>query len=1168
VEIQIEALRKAIEAQEELRPALGDAIVDETIAALREKIEALSPASTQERKLVTCLFCDVVGSTKMAASRDPEEVLGIIDSALQLMNEAVQDYGGTISRYTGDGVLALFGAPQAIEQHAERAIRAGLAIQEQMAGYAGEVEAGHGLAGFRVRVGINSGYVVAGRIAGGLGEYTVIGDAINVASRLEAAAPPGGILIGQSTYRLARAAEIFEVEAQEAVVVKEGDAPIAAYKVTGISAGRNQVGGALAQATLIGREGELERLKEGLRATLDGKGLQINSVVGPAGSGKTRLGQEFRVWVKQRYPEAQIWLGRAFSYEQGTPFWLAGDLLRSAMAIDESDSARRRRTKLEKSVEQAGGLGVDNLHGLAAILAVDYENDSLAGLPDQSRRRAIFDAFAAYCGRQADINPLILILEDGHWIDDPSQDLLDHLIKSSAIATLFMLILSRPESQIIARQRYVWNELNHGRYTEIILRELSREQTGQLLNSLLDTDRVPDWLVSAVAERAQGNPFFVEEIVNTLIADGILHLEEGTWRMSGNEARFQVPGTVQEVLAARIDRLDPGTKSVLQHAAIIGRTFWQRLLADMLQSDVEQRLERLSELAFIHRLGRATLINDWEWSFRHVLVQEVAYESVLKETRRRIHGRVGDWLAGNGTDRSEQLAPTLARHYTLGERWEDAIRYLVIAGDRSRALFALDEALRFYDQAQALIADHPDSTTPDVSLDIGLKQGEARGQRGEFERAVVDLAGALELARQTGQGKREQEILVTMGMIYRRTDDYENALPLLREALAVARALKTPAAVADVLYHLGTVLWGQGQNWQAMNHHQEALAICQAEGLGGLVTVQALHGLGEAYWMDGRPDLAIDLYERSLDLAREMGDRSYEAENMLMISVASSVSEGVADLQRGRKIVLEAVAICRVAHLDWHLATALPMAGQLLREDGQYEAALIHFEEGIALCQALGAPRLQSIAMSEKARLYLDLNQWEMAEPLLSEALAIGEKGGHNLFTPRIAAYLALTRLRLGSRELEGRLAKITNAARKRGQGLHLLPCLEVRAEFHLAGGRYSAALEALAEPLALAERGNLRGAQAKALRQHGLARLAMGEEGGAAADLKQSLALAETVGSPIPIFDAHRALVQLYRAQGQESLVDKHANAGREIVAGLAENLSDQTLLQRLTIP
>ena len=338
--------------------------------------------------------------------------------------------------------------------------------------------------------------------------------------------------------------------------------------------------------------------------------------------------------------------------------------------------------------------------------------------------------------------------------------------------------------------------------------------------------------------------------------------------------------------------------------------------------------------------------------------------------------------------------------------------------------------------------------------------------------------------------------------------------------------------------------------------------------MGGLVAVQALHGLGEAYWMDGRPDLAIDLYNRSLALAREIGDRGYESENLQMICVASCGPDGIADLRHVREMAMESAAIGQAAHLDWHLATVLPIAGLALAEHGQYEEALDYAERGIELCRVLGAPRVQAAGLSEKARIHLCLNQWEMAEKLLAEALTICEEGGHDQFTPRIVAHLALARLRLGNQDMEDRLAEVTVAIRERGQRLHLHPCLVSQAEYHIAAGRYREALEASAELLALAERGSLRAAKVAALRLSGLAKMAKAEEMEAAADLKRSLSLAEDIGGPGLIFEAHRALVKLHRAGGQDSLADKHAGAGREIIAGLAESLSDRTLLQRLTIP
>ena len=277
-------------------------------------------------------------------------------------------------------------------------------------------------------------------------------------------------------------------------------------------------------------------------------------------------------------------------------------------------------------------------------------------------------------------------------------------------------MLTRPVTEIGAKVLEIRKRIPKHVYTEIRLGELSQDETAKMVGSLLQTRGLPSWLVDTITDRAEGNPFFVEEIINTFIHDGTLKSENGDWIVTRNVADIHVPDTVQGVLAARIDRLDPDLKRVIQHAAIIGRTFWQKLLSDLINEDIESGLTSLTELDFVLEHGRAALMEDWEWIFRHVLVQEVAYDSVLKEVRKHVHRQIAEWIEKQASDRVDELAPTLARHYELGHIWDKSIDYLSRAADRSRRLFAMREALRFYDRAIALAENHSDAFSRELAM--------------------------------------------------------------------------------------------------------------------------------------------------------------------------------------------------------------------------------------------------------------------------------------------------------------------------------------------------------------------------------------------------------------------------------------------------------------------
>jgi class 3 adenylate cyclase/tetratricopeptide (TPR) repeat protein len=804
IEDQVSELQQAIQAQEGMREMLGDDVVDATIAALQEKLAKLKSNLPEERKLVTCLFCDVVGSTRLAAERDPEEVLHIIDGALRTMRAGVEQFGGNVARYMGDGVLAFFGAPQALEGHAEQAVLAGLEIQSRTGKYEARLIQEYGLTEFKVRVGINSGYVVAGHVAGAAGEYTVIGDAVNIASRFEEAAPPGGVLVGENTFRLAGGEKTFEVEPWGEIEVKGESKPLNVYQIVRHRSRTERRITSAARAPLAGRDREMKFLKAGFENSISKKRTQVVLVEGEAGIGKSRLRQEFVHWLEVNHPATQIWLGSSFSYTSQTPYALASSLLKSALNILGTDNTEQRREKLEGG---SAGLTVEQLHGLAAILALPYADDSLSELEPQARRHAIFAAFNAFCRTHAEQNKMLLIFEDIHWADEISLELIDSLVNNTRDIFFYCLMLSRSGVKHKISQSEFHKRLGTDIFTTLKLDYLTHDQTGNVIRSLLAIFDIDDDITQPIQSVTQGNPFFIEEIISSFKEDGTLEQIDGGWRLARNLKGIQVPDTVQGVLAERIDRLEPGLKSTLQHAAIIGRTFWQELLNNLVDHKVDSHLSRLADQEFVERHGRAVLVQDWEWIFRHTLVQEVAYDSVLKEIRREVHRKIAQWLEQHVTDRIEELAPMIGLHFEQGRSWGKAIAYLAMAADRSKNIYALREATSFLDRAIQLSEDNQGAVDQETMLGLLESRGEVRGLEGEFEGAVVDLGKVLEAARLEEDKPRERDLLIGLGMIYRRADDYENALMYLGQGLEAARSIGDRHGTADALYHLGRLVF-------------------------------------------------------------------------------------------------------------------------------------------------------------------------------------------------------------------------------------------------------------------------------------------------------------------------------------------------------------------------
>jgi predicted ATPase len=693
-----------------------------------------------------------------------------------------------------------------------------------------------------------------------------------------------------------------------------------------------------------------------------------------------------------------------------------------------------------------------------------------------------------------------------------------------------------------------------------------------MVQDLLKSFDLPEWLTTIITERSQGNPFFVEEIVHDLIEVGALRPANGSWQVVGGLSDLHVPDTVQGVIAARIDRLDPALKHTLQHAAMIGRTFWQQLLAELVDADVSEQLAYLSELDFVQRFGRAAFVADWEWIFRHVMVREVAHDSVLKETRRPVHAKIARWLEREGADRVEELAPALARHYVEGQIWDKAINYLTMAGKRSQNLFALSEAQRFYEQALALIEAHPEATGEGERLELLEKRGVVRGLAGDFDGAIADLDLVLRAAKDSGNRPKEQAILISQGMIYRRADDYEKATSRLSMALDAARESGDQRSLADVLFHLGSVVWSRGENLEATGYHQQALDICRREELKDLVAVQATHGRAEAYYIAGELNWAITLFKESLELARQIGDRSYEAENLQMIAMLNGGLTGIANYELCLQIAEESLQISRGAHLDWHISSTLYTLVEGYLGQGEYRSAFDYLKEAHELAAAIGAIRFLSLQMVVEGQIYLQLNRPEQAEALFRRGLQLSQEANTYLWTSRTQAGLAMARLWQGDLQVGPLLEEALAAARLRGLNLYEVHCFEGLAELALAQGAYADAERKAESMLASAEQTGQREKSAIAYRLRGEARIAAAASAGksldmAADDLEQAHSIAQAIGAPYLLRETHGALAWLYQSQGDQVQAETHTAARRAITRSIVDNLQDDELTQGMII-
>ncbi len=657
---------------------------------LAEKILTSKSALEGERKQVTVLFADLKGSMGLLVDRDPEEARKLLDPVLERMMEAVHRYEGTVNQVMGDGIMALFGAPLALEDHGVRACYAALRMQETVKRYAEEIHRTEGLP-IQIRVGLNSGEVVVRAIGSDLRmDYTAVGQTTHLAARMEQMAMPGSILIPVETLRLAE--DYVQVKKLGPRPVKGLEALVEVYEVVGAGTVRSRLKAAAARGLtrFVGRDSEMDQLRQALAQAGDGHG-QVVAVIGEPGVGKSRL-----YWEFTHSQRTQGWLileSGSVSYGKASAYLPVSDLLRGYFQIEAHDDTRTIREKvtgkllsLERSLEGA-------LSPLQRLLDLPIEDSEWQLLEPSQRRQRTLDGVKRLLLRESQVQPVIIVFEDLHWIDTETQALLDSLVESLPTARLMLLVNYRPEYQ------HSWSAKSY--YRQLRIDPLPPETADDLLKALLGNDPTVEALKRLLIERTEGNPFFLEESVRTLVETKVLTGERGAYRLAKTARSFEMPTTAKSILAARIDRLAPDDKRLLQVAAVIGKNVPFTLLQAIAEEPEEFLRRGLGVLQTAEFLYESQLFPDLEYTFRHTLTQEVAYASLLGLRRQALHGATGRALEALYADRLDQAYDRLAYHYSKADNAPKAIEYLTQFAEKAAAMDVHADAVTALEEARA-----------------------------------------------------------------------------------------------------------------------------------------------------------------------------------------------------------------------------------------------------------------------------------------------------------------------------------------------------------------------------------------------------------------------------------------------------------------------------------
>ena len=1086
---------------------------------LAEKILTSASALQGERKQVTVLFVDVSGFTSLSERLDPEDVHGLMSRAFELMLAEVHRNEGTVNQFLGDGIMALFGAPIAHEDHARRAVRAALGIERALAGYQRELTP-RGIT-FRARQGLNTGLVVVGSIGGDLRmDYTAVGDTTNVAARLQQTGEPGRITISEATHRLVRG--YFETRRIGDIHLKGKAEPVSAWEIVGEHETRTrlEVESERGLTPFVGRERELTRLLDAFEQARAGEGQAV-FLVGEAGIGKSRLLIELR----RRVGDRAAWQeGHCLSFGSAMAFHPLLDLVRRRFGIEETDDEAAIGAKIERGVAETGEDPAPVAPYLRALLSVNPGDSEVRAMSPAQRRGETFEAVRRLLVRAAERQPQVLVIEDLHWMDSASEQFLATLVDSIPALRVLLIFTYRPGyANPFGERSY---------FTRIVPAALSAEDSARMAAAVLDADGLPDALRSLIGAKGEGNPFYVEELVKSLEESGVLRREGGRLILSQPLAALAIPGSIHDVIAARIDRLADAPKRVLQLAAVIGREFTRRLV-DRLAEIRERTDDFLRELTALELILERRLYPELAYMFKHALTQDVAYDSLLVQRRRELHALVGRAIEELYGDRVTEHHEMLAHHFSKAEDWPRALDYLIKAAEKASQAFGLRQALALYGDA-LVAAGHLEDRVPAATLiaihraraDLFWGLGEFVNSRDEAERLVA-LTGRLH------DRPAEAGALVQVASALQWIEDFPTAHERVREAIEIAEAVGAQGPLAGGLYIRGYM--------NAVN---------------------------------GRLDVAETDLGRALEIGRSMGDANRQALVLHLIALKRGWQG-----QFRESLVLgdEGIRLARQHRLAIPLLRCLWNQGIACHEMGHHDRALAVLAEGLALAEKLGDDAYISRYLNTVGFVRIDCGDFAAGIELSErsyEVTAESSRAGHGTGAERRAF------IRNNEADVFLALGELSAAAQALGEAFHVV---QHPPPSHWMTWRYGTHCHAGLAQLAL-----LRG-DAAAARRHAEQSLEMATAAGSqkyeswgwrlkgesatarrawpeAEDaLRRSLAIAEATEHPRQMWLSHLALGRLHEACGRKDDARAAYGAAWHIVKGLRDGSQDPGIREGL---
>jgi len=956
---------------------------------LAKKILAARKGMEGERKQVTALFADVSGFTSISEEMDPEEVHTLMSECLMFLTEEVHRYEGTIAQFLGDGVLALFGAPIAHEDAPQRALHAALGIRERLTEYALKLKP-KGIE-FNMRLGLNTGLVIVGKIGDNLTmEYTAMGDTVNLASRMQSLAQPGTIFVSESTYRLTEG--YFDFRPLGEVEVKGKKQPVKAYELLGLGQAKTRLGVSVARGLtpFVGRKKELGHLMDCYEQAKKGQG-QVVGIVGEAGVGKSRLLLQLRETLPQ--DEYTYMEGGCFHYGDAVPYLPLLNTLRYYFGIDEGEPEISVKQKMRAKI---GGLDQrleTFLPPLHDVFSLKVEDEQYLKLDAPRKREKTFEAIRNLLLRQSQDRPLVLAVEDLHWMDKTSEEFLGQFITSLAHSHVLLMLLYRPEYS------NPWTSKTY--YSQIRVDELSLETSAEMVQAMLHEGKAAPELRELILSRAAGNPLFMEELTRSLLDRGFIQRRNGHYVLTAKPSVIQVPETVQAIIGARIDRLDENLKRTMQVASVIGRTFSYPLLQGVLggPEDLKSHLADLQAGEFVYE---ERLFPELEFIFKHALIQEVAYNSLLIERRKDIHDRIGQAVEKLYPDRLEEFYETLAHHYSRSDNQEKAFQYLRLASIKVGARNAESDSVRLGMEAVAVLNQMPqtdDSKRKGIEMRLMLSGPlHTVGQTGHAQELMEEGA---KLAEEVNDQRSLADLYGTIALSRVYQGDLIGATEYAEKAFRAAEKTGDTVLMATNCFELCISCLNGGSYTRIAEAAPGVLDLLEKahledrSDLGKYYNFNLYSGIKVAYGLSlgslGEMERGLALCEEACRFAEETGNAYAmaltEQECGLLLILNGDGKGGIEHLEKCVSIGEQSQWLVGL----WLAPTYLGYAHYVL---GELEVARAHFEKRLEIYRSTQFPMFMSLNCWGLGMVCFELGDIETARGHIEESLRLAKKHG------------------------------------------------------------------------------------------------------------------------------------------------------------------------------